>query len=189
MRTLIIVGHSNPKSLSHYFADSLLESPKLQNKDNIRVLDLAKLEFDPILKFSSPVMQSLEPDLVKAQEDILWSEHIILLFPIWWSSCPAILKGFFDRVLTPNFAFKYDETKLFPLKLLKGRSALLIVTSDSPAFYRKYVLNDPAVRAIKRDTLGFCGIKVESVSYFGPVRSASPSHINKWKAQIVKLLS
>lgn len=43
----------------------------------------------------------LEEDLVKAQELIRWADHLVFVYPIWWGTMPAVLKGFFDRVFLP----------------------------------------------------------------------------------------
>lgn len=49
-------------------------------------------------------VQALEPDLVAAQENIRWYERWAIFYPVWWGSVPALLKGFFDRVLYADFA-------------------------------------------------------------------------------------
>lgn len=177
MKTLLIIGHSKENSLSHFLAKSYQEGLKAQE---IRTIDLATLNFDPLLR----EQKVLEEDLILSQELISWSEHIIFFFPIWWSSYPAVLKGFIDRVFLPGFAFSYTQGKVFPEKLLTGKSASLVITSDSPTFYRKYILNDPAVRSLKRDTLNFCGIKVRKVKYIGPIRGSSENQIRKWASEI-----
>src|ERR1039457_4504254 len=66
-----------------------------------------------------------EPDLVRAQHDIEWSDPLILVYPTWWGTYPALLKGFLDRVLTPGFAFRHVNHDTWE-KLLRGRTADLI---------------------------------------------------------------
>jgi len=63
------------------------------------------MHFDPNVHADSPEHQPLEPDLVAAQRDIHWAEHVVFVYPTWWGTYPALLKGFLDRVLTPGFAF------------------------------------------------------------------------------------
>lgn len=177
MKILLVIGHSREKSLSHLLAKSFHENA---HSNEVRTIDLATLNFDPLLREQTV----LEKDLKNAQDLITWSEHIIFFFPIWWSSYPAVLKGFIDRTFLPGFAFSYEEGALFPKKLLLGKTSSLVITSDSPTFYRKYILNDPAVRSLKRDTLGFCGIKVKNVKYLGPVRGANQEKIRRWANDI-----
>jgi hypothetical protein len=49
----------------------------------------------------------------KIQKQITESNHLIFIYPVWWGSMPAILKGFFDRVLTPGFAFRFNDLQDF----------------------------------------------------------------------------
>lgn len=49
--------------------------------------------------------QALEPCLQRCQESLLWAEHLIIVYPVWWGTMPALLKGWLDRVLLPGFAF------------------------------------------------------------------------------------
>ena len=72
-------------------------------------------------------------DIEQAREDILWAEHLVVQYPTWWASTPALLKGFFDRTLVPGFAYRYRDTGRGWDKLLAGRSARLLVTMDAPA--------------------------------------------------------
>lgn len=166
MKTLLIIGHSKKNSLSHAIAKNL--APKYEKNGEVRVLDLENMKFDPILK-GFDIEQELEDDLVYSQESILWADHIVIIFPIWWSTYPAILKGFIDRVFLPGFAFKYLDNIPTIEKMLKGRTSELFITADSPNFYRRFILGDPAVKALKRDTLEFCGIKVKKVHRIGSI--------------------
>lgn len=68
----------------------------------------------------------IQPEIAK----LAWADHIIFQFPLWWFSTPAILKGWFDRVLVKGFA--YDTGKIFHDGLLQGKTASLVVTTQSP---------------------------------------------------------
>ncbi len=72
----------------------------------------------------------LAPDITAEIEKIHWADHIILQFPLWWFSTPAMLKGWLDRVLVKGFA--YDTGKVFDSGLLTGKSASLVVSTQSP---------------------------------------------------------
>jgi putative NADPH-quinone reductase len=73
---------------------------------------------------------SLSSDIKRELEKIAWASHIIFQFPLWWFSVPAILKGWLDRELVKGFA--YDAGKVFHQGLLKGKTASLVVTTQSP---------------------------------------------------------
>jgi putative NADPH-quinone reductase len=90
--------------------------------------------------------------LINAQNDITWAEHLTLVYPIWWGGIPALLKGFFDRVFLPGFAFKYRKGSPFPDKLLKGRTAHLLVTMDTPPWYYRWVYRMPGLHQMRKTT-------------------------------------
>ncbi len=144
------------------------------------MLRLGSLAFDPLLHAGYRQVQALEPDLVAAQQDILWAQHLVWVYPIWWGAMPALLKGFIDRVFLPGFAFKYREGSSMWDKLLAGRTAELLVTMDSPPWYFRWITRMPGHQQMKRAILEFSGIRPVRVHSFGPVRSASPTRIAQW---------
>jgi len=105
---LVILGHPDTNSFCGSLTKAYIDSAKASGSE-VRELQLGKLEFDPILWNGYNKIQELEPDLAKAQELILWSNHIVFVYPNWWGAMPALMKGFFDRVFLPGFAFKYRE--------------------------------------------------------------------------------
>jgi len=130
---------------------------------------------------------SLEPELIHAQELIRKATHLVWVYPTWWATFPAIMKGFIDRVFLPGFAFKYWKDSLFWDKLLTGKSARLLVTMDTPPWYYRWVYGAPGHKAIKKGVLEFCGISPVSVSTFGPVKSASKEKIQTWLRKVYQL--
>ncbi|MEI7889708.1 MAG: NAD(P)H-dependent oxidoreductase, partial [Actinomycetes bacterium] len=113
----------------------------------------------------------LEPDRVAAQEAISWAEHIVFAYPVWWGTMPAILKGFVDRVFLPRFAFKYREDSPLWDRLLKGRSAQLLLCMDTPRWYYRLAYRNSGHILMSRNILKFCGIKPVKIKTFGPVRA------------------
>lgn len=184
-KTLVIIGHPNPSSFCHALAQTYAQATREQGAA-VEVLDLAKLNFDPILHEGYQGKQPLEPDLQRAQELLTWCEHLCLATPLWWGASPALLKGFFDRTLQPGFAFKYDDNPI-PQKLLSGRSGRLLFTSDSPTWYSKFFMGDSAVKAITHSTLGFCGFKPVRVTRFESVRTSNIEKRSKWLEQTANI--
>ena len=182
-KTLVILGHPNKGSFCSALADSYCLGAKNSGID-LRRINLADLNFDLNLHEGYNEIQTLEPDLEQAQEDILWAEHLVFVYPIWWATMPALLKGFLDRVFLPGFAFKYNKDSPFPDKLLKGRSARVITTMDAPLFYYRLVNWDCGHRAMKKATLQFCGIKPVKVTSFGQVKDSTEEKRGKWLKKV-----
>lgn len=183
---LVILGHSAASSLCAGLSDSYAAAAT-EAGHNVRILRLADVAFEPILHEGYQRIQELEPDLLAAQESILWAEHLVVVYPIWWGSVPALLKGFLDRILLPGFAFKYRAGSAFPDKLLVGRTAQLLVTMDTPPWYFRWVYRMPGITQMKKTTLEFCGISPVKVATFGPVIGSTATEQQRWLANAAAL--
>lgn len=103
----------------------------------------------------------LADDIVAEIEKLKRAEHIIFQFPLWWFSVPAILKGWFDRVLVKGFAYDVEQT--FANGLLAGKTASFIITTQSPeAAYQLDGIHATTIESFLlpvQHTLRFVGIK------------------------------
>jgi putative NADPH-quinone reductase len=185
-KILLILGHP----VEDTFSDSLRETyikGALASGAEIREITLRKLNFD--LNFSEGYRgtQELEPDLIEAQESIVWADHLVLIYPNWWSTFPALLKGFIDRTFLPGFAFRYRTGSLLWDKLLTGRSARLIVTMDTPPWYYWLVYRRPGHNAMKRGILEFCGIRPVRITTIGSLKVSTEKKRLNWLRKVEKL--
>jgi len=153
----------------------------------VRRINLAEINFDSILRHGYAEPQPLESDLVNAQAQIKWAEHIVFVYPTWWGSMPALMKGFIDRTFLPGFAFKYHKRSPLWDRLLTGRTAELIVTMDTPPLFNKLVNRSPGDKQMKRSVLQFTGLKPTRATSFGKVRGASDVKRAKWITKAAKL--
>lgn len=181
-RILVILGHPAKESFCAALANAYVEGAQAAGNE-VQVISLGRLSFDPLLHNGYATIQVLEPDLVAGQAAISWAQHIVFVYPIWWGAMPALLKGFIDRVFLPGFAFKYREGSRFWDRLLSGRSAHLLVTMDTPPWYFRWVYRMPGHNQMKRTILEFSGIKPVTVSSFGPIKFSDPQKREKWLAQ------
>ena len=182
-KILIINGHPDKASFCFALAESYKKGADT-NGNECQLVHLIDLKFNPILTHGYRVVSELEPDLLKIQQDILQPDHLVFVYPNWWATFPALLKGFFDRVFIPNFAFKYHDKGLFWDKLLKGKTARLIVTMDTPKWYYWLINRSAGHNAIKIGVLEFCGIKPVTISVFTPVKSSDELKRKKWLNEI-----
>jgi len=151
------------------------------------IVNLTDLEYSPVLKYGYRKRTDLEPDLQDAWEVITKADHLVLVYPNWWGTYPALLKGFIDRLFLPGFAFEYQEKSPFPKKLLTGKTARLVVTTDTPNWYYSLVYRKPGHNSMKKSILGFCGIKSVKISTFGPVKNSTDVQRNGWLTKVEKL--
>src|SRR5690348_74279 len=108
LKVLVILGHPRKDSLCGALADAYVAGAREAGVELER-LDLAELKFEPNVIAGSPRNQPCEPAIRKALELVAWADHLVLVFPTWWGTMPALLKGFLDRVLMPRFAFEEHE--------------------------------------------------------------------------------
>ena len=152
-----------------------------------RSVNLRDLNFNPILASGYRMRTELEPDLLKVQQQIKDCDHLVLVYPNWWSTYPALLKGFVDRVFLPGFAFTYRENSPLWNKLLKGKSARMIVTMDTPGWYYYLINRSPGHNSMKRGILEFCGISPVKITSFHMLRSSGEKSRNKWISMVERL--
>ena len=175
---LVIDAHPNGDSLCAALAARYAHGAHASGAD-VDMMVLRELAFDPILHAGLRAKQPLEPDLAAAQRRLEAAGHVCLITPLWWGSVPALLKGFCDRVLERGWAYRYDERGM-PHGLLKGRSARVLLTTDSPGWYLWLLQGNPAQRQLVRSTLRFCGYKPVRLDRFGPVHASTPARRMRW---------
>jgi len=185
-RILVVLGHSAADSLCGALAETYAATAHAAGHQ-VHLLKLGELAFDPVLHEGYTKIQPLEPDLLSAQQDILWAQHLVFVYPTWWGALPALLKGFIDRVFLPGFAFKYRENSAWWDRLLVGRSAHLIVTMDSPPWYYRWISRMPGHHQMKKTILEYCGIKPVRITSFGPIRNSTDRQREQWLASVKRL--
>jgi len=132
------------------------------------------------------VIQELEPDLVMIQEKINWADHVVIVYPNWWCTMPAILKGMFDRMWLPGFAFNFDRESRQVIERLKGKTARVIIVAGTHSPFATWWKYGDYTNEIAHGTLGFAGIKTK-VTAFGPTGKANEKQIQKWLTSVGQL--
>ena len=183
----ILLGHPNADpTLSREIADVYEREAKMAGHE-VRRANISDLQFDPILHKGYRAIQELEPDLKKLQEDVTWCEHFVLVFPLWWSSVPALLKGLIDRAWLPRFAFSFIKTPdgkstMGWRKLLAGRTSRVIVLLKNFAFIEHFLYGD-FLGNITNAVLRFSGFKVR-ISKVGNSEALSDGVKKAWIKRI-----
>jgi NAD(P)H dehydrogenase (quinone) len=185
-KILIINGHPDKESFCFALAESYKKGADLAGTD-CKLVHLIDLDFNPILNSGYRKVSELEPDLLLMQQEILIAEHLVWVYPNWWATFPALLKGFIDRVFLPDFAFRYRENSPFWDKLLTGKTARLIITMDTPKWYYWLINRNAGHHAMKTGVLEFCGIKPVKITAFAPVKSSNEVKRKQWLEEVEKL--
>ncbi|WP_417674265.1 NAD(P)H-dependent oxidoreductase [Pseudodonghicola sp.] len=183
-RILVLNGHPAETSISRQIVLAYAQAAGKAGHD-LRLLHLADLDFDPDFGFGGYQRQKpLEPQLEAFLADLAWCDHFVLAAPMWWGGLPAKLKGLIDRTFLPGRTF--DTRGRLPKPLLKGRGARVILTSDSPWWYFR-LLHRPLYWQLKRQILGFVGLKPVQVTHFAPASHPQPAQVEAWLSKVRRL--
>lgn len=173
----ILVINGNPAreriTLSASLANAYFKGA-VEAGHSVRQVNLANLAFDPILHEGYTKDQPLEPDLKSLREEMVKADHWVLVFPLWFSLPPALVKGFIERTLTRGFAFDYDGQYPVALPALKGKAVRISITCGAPSFVYRWFSGAPTSKAL-RTIFKLCGISVTGIDVFGPVTDHSPN--------------
>lgn len=164
----ILLGQEDKETFCGKLADAY-EKGARQSGHEVRRTNIGDIKFDPLLHKGYKVIQDLEPDLKKLQDDFRWADHIVILYPTWWSSMPAILKGLFDRFWLPGFAFHFHPHMGWDA-LLKGKTGRVIITMDSWPLVSRFLFGD-STNEIGRAILWFSGIRPVHIWKIGAVKT------------------
>jgi putative NADPH-quinone reductase len=180
-RITIIQGH--PDARVRHFGHALADEYAKGCEDGgheVRRIEVAQLEF-PLLRTKEEFEQGVPPDSIKeAQSAIRWADHLVILYPLWLGSMPALLKAFLEQVFRPGVAFQYQSGGKMPKKLWSGKSARIVVTMGMPAFAYRWFFLAHSLKSLQRNILGFCGIRPTRVTLIGQVETLNEERRAAW---------
>lgn len=193
MKCLVVIAHPLSDSLCHAMAQRAVSALAAQGHEVV-VEDLYGSGYSPALTVGErrSYYSTYEArDVRDAIDRLLSAEALVLVFPTWWFGFPAVLKGWFDRVWAPGFA--YDHASGFgPIKprLTHLHRVLAVTSLGSPWWVDRFVLRRPVKRVLKRALLGTCapGCRFEMLSLYG-AESVSQSRVQSFCSRIDRALS
>lgn len=187
-RILLIQGHPDPAGgrLGHGLADAYVEGATEAGHETRRV-EVARLDF-PLLRTQADWQHgAVPPALRPVQSDLLWSEHLLLVFPLWMGDMPALLKGFIEQLMRPALDGRPPAEGAMPPKVLRGRSARVVVTMGMPAAVYRWYFRAHSVKALERNMLGMVGIAPVHTTLIGMVEQLGAAGVARWQARLREL--
>jgi NAD(P)H dehydrogenase (quinone) len=182
---LLILGHPSENS----FCNALLTAYKNGAESAgavCKTIYISKLNFDVNLAdgYKTGEAMQLEDDLIASQQLIKWADHVVMAYPNWWGFMPAVAKGFIDRVFLPGFAFKHQSGKVFPEKLLKGRSMRVMITMDTPKWWFYLIYRASQYQILRDIVFGYVGFNPIRFSTFGFIRKSTDTRRKDWLRKV-----
>lgn len=183
MNILVINGHPNPDSLNATVAQTYIQTAETLGA-TVRYLAISELDFNPNLQYGYAQRMELEPDLLRALNDIYWSTHQVWIHPMWWVGMPAVMKGFFDRLFLPGLVFKHHSST-HTEGLLQGKTARILVTMGdlSPEIHQS-IYQSSGLIPLQEGILAYCGVQIEHAEVVGPLNDYSTSDIKNLLEQV-----
>jgi putative NADPH-quinone reductase len=162
MNTLILYCHPWEGSYNFAFLKAITKGLEKRNV-SYEILDLVLDGFNPVMTEADLAVYRkgafVDPKVGEYQEKLMRAEEIIIITPIWWGMPPAILKGFFDKVFLPHWAYETSDSGLLQGKLTHIKKATVISTMNSPQFYYNLFLKSPLKNSMILGTLKACGVQ------------------------------
>jgi len=180
-RILIVLGHPDPAG--GHFGNALADAYSrgaTQAGHEVKIIDVARLDF-PLLRTKQDFETGTPPPAIReAQSAIGWAQHLVIVFPLWLGTMPALLKGFLEQVFRPAFTSDGSAPGPGGTGVLKGRSARIVVTMGMPALVYRWYFRAHGLKSLERGVLRFCGIGPVKESLIGGVESARPGGRERW---------
>jgi len=188
MKVLIVYAHPNPESLTHAVLERL-QAGLAEGPHEVQVVDLYGESFDPVLIVDrSRRRRDLvrDPYTERYRGLIAEAEHLIFVYPVWWHSMPAILRGFIERTFVSGLAYSYrggSANRLLPDGLLRGKSAWCVYTLDAPGLAAWL---DPGWLSIKYSIFWYCGLRNVRRLYLPGVKRTTPETRRGWLDRVYR---
>jgi putative NADPH-quinone reductase len=159
--------HGDERHLCHALGDAYAEGARAAGAEVARV-DLGNLSI-PMLRNPADFLTAPPAAIQTAQNAITGSQHLVVIYPLWLGTMPAVVKAFFEQLCRKGFAVEADPKGGWPRQMLKGRSARVIVTMGMPATAYRLMFGAHGVRGFESSVLGIAGFKPVRETLIGGV--------------------
>ncbi len=188
MRAHLVFAHPLPDSLGAHLAHTAEAALRARGFEMDR-LDLYAEAFQPALTHDERRHYYAEPqsvpDAIALQQRLADADILVLVFPTWWFGLPAILKGWFDRVWAPGFAF--DQGTPIKPRLTGLQSCLVVTTLGSPWWIDRLVMRQPVRRILKTAILGACAPQARfTMLSLHAAETVHPPRLRRFESRIAR---
>ena len=185
MHHYIIFAHPSHKSFTFKVMNSFIEG-LIKAEHTYELGDLYSMDFKSDMDIeqyeretSGDPLSLLPADIAIEQKKVQGSDVLVFIYPVWWSDCPAILKGWFDRVWTYGYAYFYDKDDQRQSKV-KPKKAIVLCTAGHTNEDLELTEIAQSMKFImikdRLNNVGICDVKMEIL---GGTTNASEEHLNQ----------
>ena len=187
MKVIVIIGHQKQGSFCHAIARAAVEQLQAAGHEVV-YHDLYEEKFDPVLPHEEIGDASrLDPVVRRHIDEVLSADGYLVVHPNWWGQPPAILKGWVDRVLRQGSVYEFTAEGVNGF--LRGRSALVLTTSNTPREDELRLFGDPLENLWKACIFNFCGVEDFHRRNFESNILSTPEQRKGWLAEVRQTVS
>lgn len=163
MKTTIVYNHPYEGSFNHAILERTVQTAEEQGQE-VSVIDLDKDGFNPVMTSQDLLSfvnhQQQDPQALAYGREIASSQHLVLIFPIWWELMPAMMKGFIDKVIFPGSFYDYKANGLQMTRKIEGLETITIITTmNTPKTIYRFLFGNAIQRALVRGTFQKTGYR------------------------------
>lgn len=182
MKVFVVIGHQRKGSFCHAIAAAAVEELKAAGHEVV-YHDLYDEGFDPVLPHEEIPKDAQPGPVVQRHCDELRSaDGYLVVHPNWWAMPPAVLKGWIDRVLRQGVAYDFGPDGV--IGHLKGKTAVVFTTSNTPRDLELSWFGDPLENLWKTCVFGFCGVEKFHRRNFEPIVMSTSEQRAAWLAEV-----
>ena len=199
MKTLIVYSHPYEGS----FCNAVMNVVKAGLKKGghaCKVINLDKDNFDPVMKAKdlkafaelghgiSEALEDLDPAVLRYKKKLEWAERLVMIFPVWWMTVPAIMKGFVDKVIFPGVAYEMEDGRLVS-RLRSLKQVTVISTMNTPANIYRDLFGNSLEGSLIKGTFNQIGIHDAKWISFNMVRQVEPEVRVQWLRELEEMFA
>ncbi len=187
----VILAHPDPKSFNHAIAETAVRQLESLGHQ-VTFHDLYAEKFDPILPADEIPSSAPLPDAIARHcAELADADGIVIVHPNWWGQPPAMLKGWVDRVIRPQVAYKFledDQGEGVPVGLLKARTAIIFNTANTPEQRETEIFGDPLQLLWKNCIFDLCGVPTFYREMFRVLVTSSEQQRQAWLEKVKEVI-
>jgi len=194
MKTLIVYNHPYEGSFCNAILKAVQRGLK-KGGHTCKVINLDKDNFDPVMRAKDlkafaelgrgieSALMNLDPTVFRYKKKLEWADHIVMIFPIWWMSMPAMMKGFVDKVIFPGVAYDMDNGRLVS-RLASLKQVTVISTMNTPADIYRDMFGNSLEGSLIKGTFNQIGIHDAEWISFNMVKQVGTEVREQWLADL-----
>lgn len=178
---LLLDGHPDPSDarLVHALVNAYRQGAE-QARHQVQVVRLADLTF-PLLRSQADYEKEEPVEAVRQVQHLMeWATHVVIFYPLWLGSMPAMLKALLEQTMRPGFAFSTRKLGRWRVKYMGDKSARIVVTMGMPALLYRWYFRAHSLRSLQRNILRFVGFRRVRSTIIGSVGSLTREQREAW---------